>query len=90
MVEFPQSPERMANASENLYRLIEAGQLAHDGDPVLRAHVMGGVTKETERGWRLQKDPKLSRPIDALIALAMAALPAAQNVSELEPMVAFG
>jgi phage terminase large subunit-like protein len=80
MVEFPQSPERMANASENLYRLIEGGLLVHDGDPTLRAHVVAGVTKETERGWRLVKDPKLSRPIDALIALAMAALPAAQDV----------
>lgn len=76
MVEFPQSPERMANASENLYRLIEAGELVHDGDPILRAHVVAGVTKATERGWRLVKDPKMSRPIDALIALAMAALPA--------------
>jgi phage terminase large subunit-like protein len=72
MVEFPQSPERMANASANLYRLIETGQLAHDGDPALRAHVVAGVTKETERGWRLQKDPKRSAPIDALVALAVA------------------
>ena len=73
MVEFPQSPERMAEASANLFRLIEAGLLSHDGDPALRSHVLAGVTKETERGWRLQKDPKLTRPIDALIALAMAA-----------------
>lgn len=72
MVEVPQSPERMANASANLFRLIESGDLIHDGDPELRAHVLAGVTKETERGWRLQKDPKLARPIDALIALAMA------------------
>jgi phage terminase large subunit-like protein len=90
MVEFPQSAERMANASENLYRLIEAGQLVHDGDPLLRAHVVAGVTKATERGWRLVKDPKLSRPIDALIALAMAALPAAQTLQSLEPAFAWG
>jgi phage terminase large subunit-like protein len=89
MQEFPQSPERMANASENLYRLIEAGQLVHDGDPVLRAHVVAGVTKETERGWRLVKDPKLARPIDALIALAMAAMPAAANL-RVEPAFAWG
>jgi phage terminase large subunit-like protein len=88
VVEFPQSPERMANASENLFRLIETGMLAHDGDPVLRAHVVAGVTKQTERGWRLVKDPKLARPIDALIALAMAALPAAQNLVR-EPAFAF-
>jgi phage terminase large subunit-like protein len=89
MVEFPQSPERMANASENLYRLITGGLLAHDGDAALRAHVVAGVTKETERGWRLVKDPKLSRPIDALIALAMAALPAAQDARRAEPGFVF-
>jgi phage terminase large subunit-like protein len=82
MVEFPQSPERMANASENLYRLIETGELVHDGDPVLRSHVVAGYTKSTERGWRLVKDPKLSRPIDALIALAMAALSAVGERSD--------
>ena len=89
MVEFPQSPERMASASANLYRLIEAGELVHNGDPVLRAHVMAGATKETERGWRLVKDPKLPRPIDALIALAVAALPAVSLVREQEPFFAF-
>src|SRR5215471_657391 len=64
VVEFPQSPERMASASANLYRLVETGGLVHDGDPVLRSHVMAGVTKETERGWRLVKDPKMRRPVD--------------------------
>jgi phage terminase large subunit-like protein len=89
MVEFPQSPERMANASENLYRLIETSALTHDADPVLRAHVVAGAVKQTERGWRLVKDPRSSRPIDALIALAMAALPAAQNIAH-EPAFAWG
>ena len=88
MVEFPQSAERMANASANLYRLIEAGQLVQDGNAELRAHVMAGAVKQTERGWRLVKDPKLARPIDALIALSMAALPAAQNLVR-EPAFAF-
>lgn len=73
MVEFPMSPERMSLASANLYELIESGRLAHDGNATLRAHVLGGVTKETERGWRLVKDPRSKRPIDALIALAIAA-----------------
>jgi phage terminase large subunit-like protein len=81
VVEFPQSPERMANASANLYRLIDSGVLRHSGDPELRAQVLAGVTKETERGWRLAKDPK-RRPIDALIALAMAAFGAGEITSE--------
>ena len=34
MTECPQSPERMSHASENLYRLIDGGQLRHDGGVV--------------------------------------------------------
>lgn len=89
MVEFPQSPERMSIASAALYRLIETEGLAHDGDPVLRAQVLAGVTKETERGWRLQKDPRSKRPIDALIALTMAAYMASSNERPTMPLVAF-
>jgi phage terminase large subunit-like protein len=88
VVEFPQSAERMASASANLYRLVETGDLVHDGDPVLRSHVMAGATKETERGWRLVKDPKSRRPVDALIAMAIACLPAV-NQGSREPQVAF-
>ena len=89
MVEFAQSAERMANASENLYRLIDGGLLTHDGDAAFRAHVVAGSVKNTERGWRLVKDPRSSRPIDALIALAMAALPAAQDAPRSEPGFVF-
>jgi phage terminase large subunit-like protein len=89
VMESPQSHERMANASANLYRMIEAGELIHDGGPDLRAHVMAGTVKNTERGWRLVKDPKLSRPIDGLIALAMAAFPAASLGDATFPMAAF-
>lgn len=79
MVAFPQSPERLANASANLHRLIQSGDLVHSGDPEFRAHVLAGVTKETERGWRLVKDPRNARPIDALIALAMCAFVAQEK-----------
>lgn len=72
MTEFPQSPERMSLASAGLYAVLDEGRLEHDGDPLLRAHVLAGTVKNTERGWRLVKDPKLRRPIDLLIALAMA------------------
>jgi phage terminase large subunit-like protein len=73
MLEHPMSNERMTLASANLYKLIQEGKVKHDGDPELRSHVLAGTTKETERGWRLVKDPKQRRPIDALIALAIAA-----------------
>lgn len=68
MVEFPHSPERMSIVSMTLHRLIEAGKLRHDGDPGLRAQVLAGTTKETERGWRLIKSPSTR----GLVALAVA------------------
>lgn len=83
---FPQSQERMSQASACLFRLIETEELRHSGDLALRAHVLAGVTKETERGWRLQKDPRARRPIDALIALAMAVYVATTGREEAEPM----
>ena len=55
MVDFPQSNERMAPASEALYEAINGTKLVHNGDPVLAAHVLSGITTESERGWRLTK-----------------------------------
>lgn len=72
MIEHPMSAERMAVASSLLYRLIDEGTVAHDGDQVLRSHVLAASTKQTERGWRLVKDAKARKPIDACIALAIA------------------
>ena len=71
MIEQPMSPERMTLASQQLYEAIIGGEIAHDGDPVLAAHVNAGAVKPTERGWRLVKN-KARRPIDALIAMALA------------------
>jgi phage terminase large subunit-like protein len=72
MVEFPQRPERMSNASIGLYEAIVSRQLVHDGDRVLAAHVMAGHQKMSGERWRLAKNPKAKRPIDALMALVMA------------------
>jgi phage terminase large subunit-like protein len=72
MQKYAQSPEAMTLATATLYQLIMAEQLFHDGDKVLRAHVLAGVTKPTERGFRLVKERKGGRMIDALIALEMA------------------
>lgn len=77
MVEHPHSPERLSIVSQTLHRLIQQGDLAHDGDPALRVQVNGAVTKETERGWRLLKSPS-SR---GLIAMAVAVHQATQVAS---------
>ena len=72
MVEFPQSLERMTPAAGNLYELIVGGELAHDGDPLLGAHVRAAVRKVTERGFTFTKG-KSKSPIDACVGLAMGA-----------------
>lgn len=71
MVEFPQVNERLAPASARLYEAILTKRVVHNGDPVLAAHVVAGVVRDTERGWRLSKG-KATRRIDALMALVMA------------------
>jgi phage terminase large subunit-like protein len=78
MEELPHSPERIAQASTVLKRLIGEKKLRHGGNDALRAQVMAGVTKETERGWRLVKSPH-SR---ALIALAIACHEATRNAPQ--------
>ncbi len=70
MVEFPQSHARMAPASARLHEAISAGRIAHNGDPVLAAHVAAGAATETPRGWRLTK--RGAGKIDSLIALCVA------------------
>ena len=72
MVEYPQTDSRMGPASETLYELIREGRLVHDGDPVLRSHILAAVPAETERGVRISKR-KSKKRIDAAVALAMAA-----------------
>jgi len=81
MLEFPQTAERMGKASATLWRLIERQELHHPGDKVLRSHVLAGVVKEDQRGWRLAKDPRTRRPIAALVALVMAVQIAADGVA---------
>lgn len=72
VVEFAQTDSRMVPASEDLYVDVKDGLIAHDGDEILRKHVMAGVASETGRGWRLAKR-LATKPVDALIGLAMAA-----------------
>ena len=64
----PLSEQRNEMRSASFWQLLEEGKLHHDGDPVLRAHVMGARVKETGKGWRF--DPDTPRPIAGLLALA--------------------
>ena len=47
-------------------------KIHHDGDPLLRQHVLNAVPRFNERGFTLQKSKSLGR-IDGVIALGLAA-----------------
>jgi hypothetical protein len=68
VIQQPLSEQRMEMASATFWKLLEDGKFHHDGDPVLRSHVMGATTKQTGKGWRF--DPATQRPITGLLALA--------------------
>lgn len=72
MIEFPQTDSRMVPASKDFYEAVCQGQVVHDGDPVLRAHVTAAAAKDkgAEDAWRFSKAASKKR-IDALITLVM-------------------
>lgn len=78
MLEVPQSPERMVPACGHAWEQIVAGQVVHDGDPVLEDHVLSAARRQSERGWSLSKG-KSRRKIDACIAMVLALHMAAQQ-----------
>jgi len=69
--DFPISQARMEDASADLLDIIEQKKIRHDGDAVFRAHVLSGVSRQTEHGWRLVRDPRRGS-VSALIALLAA------------------
>jgi phage terminase large subunit-like protein len=74
MIEIPQRPMRLAQATATMWRLVSAGLLRHDGSPELRSQVMLGRTKETVQGWYLVPTAQTA----ALIAVAVAVHQATQ------------
>ncbi len=80
MIEVPQVEKHMVPASQLVYDLVEQQNIIHDGDPILRQHVLNAEAKQTSRGtWRLVKPLQThgrrvdeSQKVDAAIALAMA------------------
>ena len=71
LVEVPQSPEHMTPVCGTLLELIKRGEIRHDGDDALAAHVLNAVPRFNERGFTLQKSKSRGR-IDGAIALALA------------------
>jgi hypothetical protein len=77
MVEFPQTPANLTEASTNLFELIKGANLVVYPDAALDKAIKQTVAVETPRGWRLAKE-KTSARIDVVVALAMAALATVQ------------
>jgi hypothetical protein len=61
----------MAPASDELYQAIVGGDLVHNDDPTLAAHVDAGAIARTERGWRLTARGA-DGDVELLMALVMA------------------
>jgi phage terminase large subunit-like protein len=72
--EFPQTHTRMCPASVRVLEAVQRVQVAHDGDAVLRQHVLNMVMRDVGlRGWRFDKRKnEKTRKIDAGIAMVMA------------------
>lgn len=83
MIEVPQTDARMCPASATLYEKFMTRVIAHDGDSRFRTQVYSAVQKIKDRGWRLSRPKNSRQPIDATIALAMAAS-MAHNADDVE------
>lgn len=71
MVEMLPASAPMQNGWQAFYQAAMEGEIAHDGDKVLAAHVEAAASEKTERGWEVWKLRSTSR-IDALAAAVMA------------------
>lgn len=81
MVEFPQTARRI-QSDTHLHGLILAQRVRHYGDPRLREHVLSAALQPSERGVRLTKIG--SGPIDAAVALSMAAHTAVEALGSID------
>jgi phage terminase large subunit-like protein len=70
VIQFDQTPQRMAPACGLAFDLIVGRKIVHDGDPDLADHVKAAVKREQERGFTLSKG-RSRRHIDATITLCM-------------------
>lgn len=70
VIQFDQSPQRMAPACGLAFQMILEGRIVHDGDDQLAAHILGAVKRQQERGFTLSKG-KSRQHIDAAVTLCM-------------------
>lgn len=89
VIQFDQSPQRMAPACGLAFELIVNHRFVHSGDIELNAHVHSAVKRVQDRGFTLSKG-KSKRHIDGAIALCMGAWVLHEVPAEVfEPLVAW-
>jgi phage terminase large subunit-like protein len=70
---FPQSNERMCPAAADLRKAIIDGEITHNGDSELTAHVIAAKAKDIgDDMFKLDKSAKNGPPIDGAEALSVA------------------
>jgi phage terminase large subunit-like protein len=89
MLEYPQTVGNLTAMGQNLFDLIKSGNLIAYADDDLRQQISHAVAVESSRGWKIAKD-KASLKIDAVVALAMAALAAVESGGGVEPVGEMG
>jgi phage terminase large subunit-like protein len=70
VIQFDQTPQRMAPACGLAYELIVNSKVVHDGDPQLARHVKSAAKREQDRGFTLSKGRSKGH-IDAAVAMCM-------------------
>jgi phage terminase large subunit-like protein len=69
MREDPHSPARLTAATATFDKLRRSGLLIHDGDPVLRSHVLAAQLKTTETGERYMISDRSRAQIAVMMAV---------------------
>lgn len=80
MEEFPQTGGNLTEMGQNIYDLVEYGNIVLYGCRHMRYEATCSIAKETGRGLRLTKE-KSTQKIDQIVALAMAALKGSKTAS---------
>ena len=86
VIQFDQTPIRMAPAVGMAFDMIRAGTIVHDGDTELARQVKAAVKKQQERGFTLQK-AKSRIHIDACVAMCIGVWTLAELLHDPEPSV---
>jgi hypothetical protein len=69
LAEDPHSPARLTAATGTFERLRRSGNLLHDGDPVLRQHVLAARLKTSEQGERYMISDRSRAQIAVMMAV---------------------